>query len=97
MLKIYIRKKEELDELKTYLPKYEEKLHERIKSRESDKNDEKYKERLRKSYKNHPEYIQNLLEDQKKLKEEDKKMWKTFRNLGNILQEKKKKFLMFKI
>ena len=97
MLKIYIRKKAELDELKTYLPKYEEKLHERMKSRESDKNDEKYKERLRKSYEDHPEYIQNFLEVQKKLKKEDKKRVEDLPKLREYIARKEKKLLMFKI
>ena len=36
------------------------------------RNDEKIKEGLRKSYKDQPEYIQNIQEFQEKVKEEDK-------------------------
>ena len=72
MLKIYIRKKEELDELKAYFLENEKDLHERIKRRER-KNDEKFKESLRKSYTDHPEYIQNLQNFRKNVERKTKK------------------------
>ena len=57
MLKIYRRKKEELEDLKQYLTKLEEDLYNRIKHMNSINNEKLI---------DHPEYIKNILERQKK-------------------------------